>query len=68
MLDLNTCVTHTGKMLGRLIGENIVIITDLEQHLYPVLAKPGHVEQALMNLIMNARDAMPEGGRVTVTT
>ena len=54
-------------MLGRLIGDNIVIITDLEPHLYPVLADPGHVEQALMNLIMNARDAMPEGGRVTVT-
>jgi CheY-like chemotaxis protein len=68
VLDLNVLVRGLEKMLRRLIGENIELETRLSDALGRVKADPGQVEQIIMNLAVNARDAMPEGGRLTITT
>jgi len=67
-LDLNARVTQTTGMLRRLLGEDVAVTTVLAPGLPPVLADPVQVEQVLMNLLINARDAMPDGGTVTLTT
>lgn len=61
-IDLNDVVRGMQSMLARLLGEDIVIESTLHDELWCVRADPGHVEQALMNLAVNARDAMPNGG------
>jgi two-component system cell cycle sensor histidine kinase/response regulator CckA len=66
VLDLNDIVTSLEKMLRRLIGEDIRIIMKLEPHLGMVKADPGQLEQVIMNLAVNARDAMPEGGKLII--
>jgi two-component system, cell cycle sensor histidine kinase and response regulator CckA len=66
--DLNAVVSGMDKMLRRLIGEGIRIETDLDAETGMVLADPGQVEQIIMNLALNARDAMPEGGRLAIAT
>jgi two-component system, cell cycle sensor histidine kinase and response regulator CckA len=68
VLDLNTVVTGMGKMLPRVIGEDIELRFDLAGNLGKVQADPGQMEQVLMNLVVNARDAMPHGGCITVKT
>ena len=68
VLDLNAIVADIGKMLPRLIGEHIEYVFCPGASLARVKADPGQIEQVIMNLAVNARDAMPEGGSITVTT
>jgi PAS domain S-box-containing protein len=67
-IDVNEIVRGMEKMLRRLIGADIEIVTRLEDELGPVLADPGQLEQVVVNLVVNARDAMPKGGRLTLQT
>jgi PAS domain S-box-containing protein len=68
VLDLNMVVTNAERMLGRLIGEDIKLATSLAQDLGKVEADPGQIEQVIMNLAINARDAMPHGGKLSLET
>ena len=68
VLDLNGLVSELDKMLRRLIGEDIDLFTITEPRLAMVKADPGQIDQVIMNLIVNARDAMPNGGRITIQT
>ena len=68
VVDLNTIVGNMDKLLHRLLGEDIDLFTVLEPGLGRVKADPGQVEQVIMNLAVNARDAMPEGGKLTIET
>ncbi len=67
-LNLNALVLGFLDMLRPLIGADIELKTSLQDDLLPILADSGQMEQVLMNLVVNARDAMPEGGTVTITT
>jgi PAS domain S-box-containing protein len=68
VLDLGALVANLEKMLGRLIGEHIELVIVQEPGLGHVKADPGQLEQVLMNLAVNGRDAMPTGGRLTLAT
>jgi PAS domain S-box-containing protein len=68
VLDLNVVVSDMERMLKRLIGEDIDLVTHLDSELACVKADPGQLEQVIMNLAVNARDSMPGGGRLTVET
>ena len=68
VLNVNTVVSDMQKMLQPLIGEDIEIITRLACDLGQVYADAGHIEQLVMNLVLNARDAMPQGGQLTIIT
>lgn len=67
-LNLNDIVLKMNKMLGRLIGENIELVTHLADDSYTIKADLSQVEQVLLNLAINARDAMPQGGQLTIET
>jgi len=68
VLDLNGVVAGLDTLLRRLIGENIDLVTVLDDDLWNVTADPGQIEQVVMNLAVNARDAMPRGGKLTIET
>jgi signal transduction histidine kinase/CheY-like chemotaxis protein len=68
LLDLNALVGNMNRMLTRVIGEDVKLKTRLGEGLWRVRIDPGQVEQVIMNLVVNSRDAMPEGGAVTIET
>jgi PAS domain S-box-containing protein len=68
VVDLNETAAATSKLLRRLIGENIELATSLGGCLGRVKIDPGQMEQAIINLAVNARDAMPKGGKLTIST
>jgi len=67
-IELNAVIKHVEKLLRRLIGEDIELRTKLSKTVVPVFADPGQIEQVLINLAANARDAMPEGGSLLIET
>jgi PAS domain S-box-containing protein len=68
VVNLNAVIENFQKILHRVIGEDVALVTRLAADLGPVLADVGHLEQTLMNLAVNARDAMPTGGTLTIET
>ncbi|MFH1689344.1 MAG: GAF domain-containing protein [Candidatus Eisenbacteria bacterium] len=68
LLGLNRTIEDMLKMLNRIIGEDIVVASELDPGLWSVRADAGNLEQVIMNLVVNARDAMAEGGTLTVAT
>lgn len=68
LIDLNSVIQNVTRMLSRLLGEDIAVQFNIANRLPPVHADTGMMEQVLMNLAVNARDAMPKGGRLIITT
>jgi CheY-like chemotaxis protein len=68
VLSLNTVILELEQMLRRLIGDDIVLDKDLNKELWSVLADPGQMSQVILNLALNARDAMPHGGVLSIRT
>ncbi len=67
-LDLNAIITNIERMIQRLIGEDVQLLTKLLPGPSSIRADPSHIEQLLVNLAVNARDAMPKGGKLTIET
>jgi signal transduction histidine kinase/CheY-like chemotaxis protein len=67
-LNLNIVIQETAKLLGRLLGEDVKLVLTLDPNLGNVMADAGQMTQVLMNLLVNARDAMPRGGSVEIRT
>ncbi|MBL0216743.1 MAG: response regulator [Myxococcales bacterium] len=68
VLDLNELLTKLDKMLHRLLGEDVELTCKRSADLYRVRADPSHLEQVVMNLVVNSRDAMPQGGKLAIET
>jgi signal transduction histidine kinase/CheY-like chemotaxis protein len=68
VVNLNQIVRDLDSMLGRLIGERIALTTELDPQLLNLAVDPGQIQQVIVNLIVNARDAMPDGGRIVIGT
>jgi PAS domain S-box-containing protein len=68
VLDLNSVVANMEGMLRRLIGEDIDLVAVLRPDIWNVTVDPGQIEQVIMNIVVNARDAMPKGGKVVIET
>ena len=68
VVDLNQAVQETEKMLQRLLGEDIELVTRCDRNLHKVKVDPGQIDQVVVNLAINARDAMPRGGKLTIET
>ena len=68
LMDLNLSITHLAEMLPRLLGEDIRLVLSLDRNLWTVKADPSQIDQVLLNLSVNARDAMPQGGELVIET
>jgi len=68
VLELNEIITGMEMMVRRLVGEDVVLLTKLDPQIPRVLADPGQLQQVIMNLVVNARDAMPRGGTLLIET
>lgn len=68
VIDLNKLVNETHSWIGRTLPANISVETTLLAGLWKIVVDPGSTESALLNLILNARDAMPDGGQLTIET
>jgi two-component system cell cycle sensor histidine kinase/response regulator CckA len=68
VIDMNELVERMGKMIRRVIGEDMKLSLELAPHINPVFVDPGQAEQVILNLVVNARDAMPEGGQLRIAT
>ena len=68
LMNLNTLIVEDERMLGRLLGENVELVVELTPGLGSIRADAGHIRQILMNLAINARDAMPSGGTLTISS
>jgi two-component system, cell cycle sensor histidine kinase and response regulator CckA len=68
IMNLNNLVAETERMLRRVIGAHINLDKSLDPLLWPVRADPGQIDQVILNLVVNARDAMPNGGHITIET
>jgi len=66
--DLNQTIHTLGRLLSRVLGSDITVVTELAPAVPPILGDPGQIEQAIINLAVNARDAMPHGGRLMLST
>ena len=67
-LDLNELILSTTNLLRRLVGEDIELVTLLGRDLHMVSVDPGQMQQILVNLAVDSRDAMPQGGQITITS
>ena len=67
-LSVNSCIERTMRMLGRLIGDHVLLDYALEENLWQVVTDPSEIDCAITNIVVNARDAMPRGGRVRIET
>ena len=68
VININDVIVDLEKMLRRVIGEDVELLTSLDPAIAAINADPGQLEQVLMNLVVNARDAMPAGGRLSIST